>query len=71
MIGGGDVGVAVGRAVVPVRVGVHWGEGEVRNSQTVFIWFIFPSCNMGFKQNKPISVGPPDSLPLREARHPL
>ena len=63
----------VGRTVIPVRAGVHRGEGKLANSQTVFISarFHFPEMQHRVQQNKPKSVGHSDSPPFCEASHPL
>ena len=49
---------AVGRAVVPVQVGVHGRESKWANSQAVFISvrFHFPELQHRVQQNKPKSV---------------
>jgi len=62
----------VGRAVVPVRVGVHGGESKLTQRRDGFyipapFFFIFPSCNIGFEQNKPKF----DSLPFCKTSHPF
>ena len=68
---------AVGRAVVPVRTSVHGGESKLTQQPGGFypspiFFFIFPSCNTGFEQNKPKFVGQPDSLPkFCKASHPF
>jgi hypothetical protein len=83
MVDRGDVvsrierrGKAIGRVVVPVQMSVHGGENERGGHPDglypqLDIFFIFPSCNIGFKQNKPKSVCSPDSLPSCEAGHPF
>ena len=61
-------------AVLPVQMGVHGGESDSRQRPDGFLSqldFIFLSCNMGFKQNKPKFVGSLDLFPFREASHPL
>jgi hypothetical protein len=80
MVGWGDVtrtqgrDMAVGRAVVPVRVSVHGGESELTNSPTVFIpaQIHFPELQHRVQQNKPKFVGPSRFTPLpRSSPSPL